>query len=197
MPTLKLHYDGWLMLPVALRQALGLNSGDRLEIELVDGTLKLHPVSKTRRLAAAEEPEASVGVAATEMLPVAADAAPARRKRGRPRKVTTVADEPVTATKRPRGRPRKVPVAQDAHTAPSPSLVLGPPRLLKKADLEARTMPAEPAVPVAMPAAMRIRPDRTSQPVERRPFSNVEIRPLGPGRRHSKRHSRGTDDPSD
>jgi hypothetical protein len=27
MPTLKLHYDGWLMLPVALRQALDLNSG--------------------------------------------------------------------------------------------------------------------------------------------------------------------------
>ena len=43
MPTLKLHYDGWLMLPVGLRQALGLNSGDRLETELVDGTLIAAP----------------------------------------------------------------------------------------------------------------------------------------------------------
>ena len=122
MPTIKLHYDGWLMLPVGLRQALGLNSGDRLGIELVDGTLMLRPVSKTRRPAAAEEAEASVGVVAAEMLPVAANAAPVRRKRGRPRKVTTVvADEPVTAPKRPRGRPRKVPLAQDADTAPSPA----------------------------------------------------------------------------
>ena len=36
MPTIKLHYDGWLALPAALRQALGMNSGDRLVAELVD-----------------------------------------------------------------------------------------------------------------------------------------------------------------
>ena len=41
MPTLKLHYDGWLALPAAFRQALGLSSGDRLEAELVDGALVL------------------------------------------------------------------------------------------------------------------------------------------------------------
>ena len=48
MPTLKLHYDGWIALPVRLRQALGLTSGDRLEAELVDGALVLRPVGKTR-----------------------------------------------------------------------------------------------------------------------------------------------------
>ena len=37
MPTLKLHYDGWLALPAGLRQKLGLNSGERVEAELVDG----------------------------------------------------------------------------------------------------------------------------------------------------------------
>jgi bifunctional DNA-binding transcriptional regulator/antitoxin component of YhaV-PrlF toxin-antitoxin module len=37
MSTLKLHYEGWLALPVGLRQKLGLKSGDRLEAELAGG----------------------------------------------------------------------------------------------------------------------------------------------------------------
>ena len=86
MPTLKLHYDGWLLLPAGLRRALGLNSGDRLATELVDSALILRPVSKSRHPEAREEAEASVSVAA-ETLPLAADAAdaaPVRRKPGRP-----------------------------------------------------------------------------------------------------------------
>jgi len=63
MPTLKLHYDGWLLLPAGLRRALGLNSGDRLATELVDSALILRPVSKSRHPEAREEAEASVSVA--------------------------------------------------------------------------------------------------------------------------------------
>ena len=44
MPTLKLHYDGWLALPAGLRQKLGLKC-DRVEAELVDGGLVLRPVA--------------------------------------------------------------------------------------------------------------------------------------------------------
>ena len=183
--------DGWLLLPAGLRQALGPNSGDRLETELVGGALMLRPVSKTRHPAAGEETEVSVGVVAAEMLRLTADAAPIRRKPGRPRKVTTVAGEH-TVPKKARGRPRKAALAHDTNTSTSPRTVLGPPKLLKKADLEARTTPSDAVAPVVEPTAMRIRPDRASQSVERRPFRNVEIRPLGPGRGHSKRLSRGT-----
>jgi bifunctional DNA-binding transcriptional regulator/antitoxin component of YhaV-PrlF toxin-antitoxin module len=44
--TLKLHYEGWLALPPAFRQKLGLSTGAALEAELVDGTIVLRPSSK-------------------------------------------------------------------------------------------------------------------------------------------------------
>ena len=47
MPTLKLHYEGWVSLPAVLRQQLGLNSGDRLDVDLVDGTIVLRPAATT------------------------------------------------------------------------------------------------------------------------------------------------------
>jgi hypothetical protein len=30
MPTVKIHYDGWICLPASLCRALGLSNGDRL-----------------------------------------------------------------------------------------------------------------------------------------------------------------------
>src|SRR4051812_41372145 len=101
MPTLKLHYDGWLALPAGLRHALGLNSGDRLEAELVDGALVLRPVAKTRRPAPGGEAVVAVGADGAGTLPLAADAAPVRRKPGRPRKVP-----PSRASRSPRRRGR-------------------------------------------------------------------------------------------
>ena len=74
MPTIKLHYDGWLALPAGLRQALGLNSGDRLVAELVDGALVLRPVAKTRRPAPGGEAAVPVDADAAGTLPFAADA---------------------------------------------------------------------------------------------------------------------------
>ena len=49
MPTLKLHYDGWVALPAAVRQQLGLNSGDKLDVALVDGTIVLRLAAKATR----------------------------------------------------------------------------------------------------------------------------------------------------
>ena len=49
MPTLKLPYEGWVSLPAALRQQLGLNSGDRLDVELVNGTIMLGVTAKAGR----------------------------------------------------------------------------------------------------------------------------------------------------
>ena len=46
MPTVKLHYEGWVSLPSGLRRKLGLNSGDRLEADLVNGTIVLRPATK-------------------------------------------------------------------------------------------------------------------------------------------------------
>jgi hypothetical protein len=186
MPTLKLHYDGWLALPASLRQKLGLNSGDRVEAELVDGGLTLRPVARTTNPAPARAPAAPPAVSAATTLPLAPDTAPARRKPGRPRKVAAVVGENAAAPKKMRGRPRKIALAGEPDTAASPRVVLGPPKLLKKADLEARTTPPNTPAPAIRPAT-RIRPDRGSQPVERRPFRNVEIRPLGPGLGRSKR----------
>ena len=46
MPTVKLHYEGWASLPSGLRRKLGLNTGDRLEVDLVSGTIVLRPAAK-------------------------------------------------------------------------------------------------------------------------------------------------------
>ena len=58
MTTLKLYYGGWLALPAALRRTLGVGTGDRLEAELVDGTLRLRPAARIKN-AAENAPEAT------------------------------------------------------------------------------------------------------------------------------------------
>ena len=191
MPSLKLHYDGWIALPVRLRQALGLTSGDRLEAELVDGALVLRPVGKTRGAAPAQGAAVPATVQATELLPPAADPMPVRRGPGRPRKATNAVVEGSATPQRGRGRPRKMALAQDPFAAAAPLNALGPPKLVKKADREATAPLPDPSPPAARPS-LRLRPERAAATVERRPFRNVEIRPLGPGRGHHKRPSGGT-----
>ena len=187
MPTLKLHYDGWLALPARLRQALGLNSGDRLEAELIDGTLVLRPAMKTGRdvpndiavnAPVADDPE--VPVPEPTIMPM-------KRKPGRPRKSENGGgDAGGRAKPRGRGRPRASAHSPEIERAAPPLVSLGPPRLVKKADLELKAAAADPADPVAGQMPRVIRPDRAPQSVERRPFRNVEIRPLGPGRGHNR-----------
>ena len=43
MSTERLNYDGWLALPATVRHRLGLITGDRLDLELVDGVITLRP----------------------------------------------------------------------------------------------------------------------------------------------------------
>src|SRR3954451_14474186 len=44
MTRIRINYDGWLSLPTAVRQKLGLTTGDQLELELSDGVILLRPV---------------------------------------------------------------------------------------------------------------------------------------------------------
>jgi bifunctional DNA-binding transcriptional regulator/antitoxin component of YhaV-PrlF toxin-antitoxin module len=185
MPTLKLHYEGWVSLPSALRQKLGLGSGDRLEADLVDGALVLRPAAKTRRPARREEETTDAPAAdASEGPSLATDAAPAKRKPGRPRKAVD-AGEPAPAPRKARGRPRKTTTILEREPAAPSAVSIGPPKLLKKADLQPKATPADPAPPPA-DAIRRARGDMGFQPVERRPFRNVEVRKLGPGRGHNR-----------
>ena len=47
MFTIQMHYDGWFTLPAAVRQRLGLGTGDRLELELAGDTVVLRPARGT------------------------------------------------------------------------------------------------------------------------------------------------------
>ena len=118
MATLKLHYDGWLVLPAGLRRALELESGDRLEAELVDGAIVLRPAkgsgqppslrrwlscllpSRLYPLACgpyggqaapwpAEEGAGGPSASRAAAGPGRGSPAPPKRKPGRPRKVAT------------------------------------------------------------------------------------------------------------
>jgi AbrB family looped-hinge helix DNA binding protein len=89
MSKVRLNYDGWLALPAAARRALGVDTGDQLEVEVVDGRIVLRPLTSA---VTAESP-------AVEELPpppVQLEPAPAvgaspgvKRGLGRPRKTAT------------------------------------------------------------------------------------------------------------
>jgi AbrB family looped-hinge helix DNA binding protein len=195
MTTLKVHYDGWISLPVALRQQLGLHSGARLEVHLVEGAIVLRPAKGTR---APTDPEAAIEILQDVSAPAPSveAALPQQRPRGRPRKVPTLerpaAPMPGTGAdhlpppKRQPGRPRKVRVeAVEPVAAPGPSSVAGGGGLWKL-----RPKAAPPAAsPEPVPPPRRPEPSRTGgsqEREERRPFRNVEVRKLGPGRRHNR-----------
>ena len=97
MPRLKVHYDGWVALPEAFRRRLGLERGDDLEAELVDGTIVLRPSKGSAKAieegvsaeAALATPAPSVLAAeaqAPEEPPPASGVPPAPKRRGRPPK---------------------------------------------------------------------------------------------------------------
>jgi AbrB family looped-hinge helix DNA binding protein len=89
MPKVRLNYDGWLALPAAMRQKLGVDTGDELEVEVVDGRIVLRPLKSA---VAAESP----AVDELPPPPVQLEPAPAvtasfgvKRGPGRPRKTAT------------------------------------------------------------------------------------------------------------
>src|SRR4051794_18509170 len=88
MSTVRLNYDGWLALPAAMRQKLGVTTGDLLELELSSGTVTLRP---WRPGGVVDRQAAELPVAITEPTapapPPASAAAPiVKRGPGRPRK---------------------------------------------------------------------------------------------------------------
>ena len=196
MPTLKVHYDGWIALPPGLRQHLKLNSGDRLDAQLVDGAIVLRPANAKR---APAEPEQAIEPPAVTSAPAPSleTALPQKRPRGRPRKVQTIerpselmlaiAGDPLPSPKRKPGRPRKVRLEEAEPVAePGPSSMVGESTLWKlrpKAELTAKSPDPVPSPP------RRPEPSRmggSHEREERRPFRNVEIRKLGSGRRHNR-----------
>ena len=188
MPTLKLHYEGWVSLPVALRQQLGLNSGDRLDVELVDGTIMLRPTAKVRRPAPRAGRGAVIEPPAVEIPePLThADTTPARRKPGRPRRQEAGDELAATTSKRPRGRPRSAGAPQPEPAPVGTGATRNEPwKLRRKADLQPRAASVEHA-PLPSPRPFRARSEAGSPAEERRPFHNVEVRKLGPGRRHNR-----------
>src|SRR5689334_5755826 len=82
MTKVRVNYDGWLALPAAVRQKLGVAAGDQLEIEVSDGAAVLRPVRAGTAGQAAALPEA----AEPEALPTAVLPPDVKRRPGRPRK---------------------------------------------------------------------------------------------------------------
>ena len=147
MPTLKLHYDGWVALPAAVRQQLGLNSGNKLDVDLVEGAIVLRPAAKTKRpVPHANQKEATIELPAPdapETLTLT-DAVPTRRKPGRPRKHEAAAEVVAATPKRPRGRPRAV-RAPEPEPAPVRTVSSEPWKLRRKENLQPRAAKVEPA----------------------------------------------------
>lgn len=198
MKSIKLHYDGWLSLPASLCQELGLSSGDHVEADLVDGAIVLRPASKSRRREPPRQPKevAASAADAAATFTLTDDAAPAKRKPGRPRKVPIVGGPdaaPATAPKKRRGRPPKAALAPEPEPVVRATISIGSPKLLKKADLPPKAASAEP--PPAPPHRIeRASGEADTRVEERRPFRHVEVRKLGPGRGHNRpgQHAAGT-----
>jgi AbrB family looped-hinge helix DNA binding protein len=86
MTKVRINYDGWLALPTAVRQKLGLATGDQLELELSDGSITLRPV-RSGAAEAAPAPVATAEPTVSATPSAAAAAAPmVKRGPGRPRK---------------------------------------------------------------------------------------------------------------
>jgi AbrB family looped-hinge helix DNA binding protein len=87
MPKVRLNYDGWLALPAAARRALGVDTGDQLEVEVVDGRIVLRPLKPSA--AAGSPADKELPPAAAEPEPTAAmPSSEVKRGPGRPRKAT-------------------------------------------------------------------------------------------------------------
>ena len=196
LATLKLHYDGWLVLPAGLRRMLDLKSGDRLVAELVDGAIVLRPAHGQRAPAVpaqAVEPP----VVASAPPPSLGTVLPQKRPRGRPRKVQAVerpselmlgtAGDLLPTPRRKPGRPRKIRVEEaQPITEARPSFMVGEGGLWKlRPKVELPVASPDPApLPPRRPEPSRYGGSQEFE--ERRPFRNVEVRKLGPGRRHNR-----------
>lgn len=99
MPKVRLNYDGWLALPETVRRALGVGTGDQLDLEVVGRAAILRPTGRAGAAASATEETAQ------SPLPPAALQAEAATPEAEPGPAAT------PAVKRGPGRPRKNPAA--------------------------------------------------------------------------------------
>jgi hypothetical protein len=100
---------------------------------------------------------------------------------GRATPAKPAANSGSAVTPRRRGRPPKAQAAVQPRPTSHALVGIGPAKLIKKGELEKNALPQD-----AAPApVVRFRPERIAQTDERRPFRNVEIRSLGPGRGHN------------
>jgi bifunctional DNA-binding transcriptional regulator/antitoxin component of YhaV-PrlF toxin-antitoxin module len=93
LPTIQLHYDGWLALPAEARQHLNIATGDRLDIELTEAGLLLRSARRIKEIIAPEPQAVVAQPAAAPVEPpeaVEAETTVANRGQGRPRKVVTL-----------------------------------------------------------------------------------------------------------
>src|SRR3954451_11983072 len=75
MATLRIHYEGWVALPESFRRKLGLERGDDLEAELVEGTIVLRPGKGSAKVVQeGAAPEAAEAMPAPSVLGAAAQA---------------------------------------------------------------------------------------------------------------------------
>jgi AbrB family looped-hinge helix DNA binding protein len=103
MPKVRVNYEGWIALPVTVRQRFGINTGDQLEIEIVDGGIVLRPASGP---SAADRAVTEAALAAARAVVETAVPEP------------TLTATPPSAAKRGLGRPRKAPAAAPPPPAP-------------------------------------------------------------------------------
>jgi antitoxin component of MazEF toxin-antitoxin module len=185
--TLKLYYDGWLALPPATLQKLGVRAGEALEVELAEGGAIL--LRRAAKSAGEGQRQALAGDAAAheaDTVPGMPEqtSAPVKRRPGRPRKAAMAATpQPAAAA----DRQGELPEA-GAHLGhePTPSAGIG-----AQSELRRKIALPHPFLghdPARGRSAERLFTDTGFEREERRPFRNVEVRKLGPGRRHNKAH---------
>jgi bifunctional DNA-binding transcriptional regulator/antitoxin component of YhaV-PrlF toxin-antitoxin module len=101
MSKVQLHYDGWVTLPAAALKRLGLSTGDRLELEVINDAIVLHRAQKS----SASERATMEPVLEAAQFPVATPEPVVKRGPGRPRKAPVAAVPPTLKT---RGRRKAV-----------------------------------------------------------------------------------------
>ena len=107
MSKVRLNYDGWLALPAAARRALGADTGDQLEVEVVAGRIVLRPLKTSA--AAGSPADEELPPAAAEPELAAAPSPAGKRGPERSRKAPPAVSPPTLKT---RGRRKAAPVGE-------------------------------------------------------------------------------------
>jgi AbrB family looped-hinge helix DNA binding protein len=114
MTRLKIHYDGWLALPAAVRRKLGLATGDELEVEVVAEGLLLRTAKRGTRPVESEPEE--------QEQPAPAAVAPAPAPAPEPEPAPAAASAPAAKTRARTGAAKKDKTASTALPGLPPQL---------------------------------------------------------------------------